>query len=54
VPTGPGKVRFQGRIGRHLFALSSSQFDPYATSPSLNRISGNLEYLRVNAKSKGW
>ena len=28
VPTGLRKVRFQGRTGRHLLSLSSSQFDP--------------------------
>jgi hypothetical protein len=32
LPTALRKVRFQGQAGRHLLALSSSQFDPNRTS----------------------
>jgi hypothetical protein len=36
VPTSSGNVRVRGQSGKHLLALSSSQFDPKATSEAPN------------------
>ena len=36
VPTASSNVRYQGQPGRHLLAMSSSQFDPTETSASIS------------------
>jgi len=33
MPTASSNVRFQGQLGKHLLALSFSQFDPNETFP---------------------
>jgi hypothetical protein len=44
MPTALGNVRFQGQRGRHMLALSSSQFDPPQT---LAAIAGDAPHLHL-------